>query len=123
MLSRTRDFPDTPHEKPCLVKASVDHARYLLRQVPGFLKSCFVDGTRAIIAGRYNRRQAAIVIAAMAPILIGTAVITVPLILFPTEAHKAYFQFANILNTDPVSMIPLAIGSVAAMLGLKVPVG
>ncbi len=94
-----------------------------LRRTPGFLKSCYVDGTRAIIAGRYNRRQAAIIIAAMLPVLLTTAVITVPMILFPTEGHKAYFQFASILNTDPTSLIPLVIGTVTATLGLKVPVG
>lgn len=123
MLSQSRASFPSADPKQSHFKVAAEHALVFVRQIPGFLKSCYFDGTRAIIAGRYSRRQGVLIIAAMLPILLTTAVITVPLVLFPTEGHKAYFQFASILNTDPASLVPLLIGSVTATLGLKVPVG
>ena len=128
MLSRTPSSTAAPEaaaepKASSHFKIAAEHAAIFLRQTLGFLKSCYIDGLGAIIAGKYNRRQAAIIIAAMVPVLLTTAVIMVPLVLFPTEGHKAYFQFAAILNSDPTSLIPLAIGSVTATLGLRIPVG
>lgn len=123
MLSHSSASVPSDSPKQSHLKVAAEHAVVFFRQAPGFLKSCYVDGVRAIIAGRYNRRQAVLIMMAMLPVLLTTAVITVPLILFPTEGHKAYFQFASILNTDPASWIPFLIGSVTATLGLKLPVG
>lgn len=123
MLSQSHASCASVAPKQSHLKVAAEHAMVFLRQTPGFLKSCYVDGFRAIIAGRYSRRQGFLIIAAMLPVLLTTAVITVPLVLFPTEGHKAYFQFASILNSDPASLVPLVIGSITATLGLKVPVG
>ncbi len=123
MLSRTTPAFGFAEMKPLSFRGLVARAKETLRRTPAFLKTCYVDGLLAIIGGRYSRRQAALIITAMLPVLLTTALITVPLILFPTEGHRAYFQFASILSTEPVSLIPMLIGSVSATLGLKVPLG
>ncbi|GAA5476701.1 hypothetical protein [Haloferula helveola] len=104
---------------PSFIQQALSH----LRLVAHFLKACYVDGLSAIFQGRFDRRQGAIVIVAMLPILLGAMFVTVPMLLFPTEGHKAFYHFASILSNDPSAMLPFFIGTVSATLGLKVPLG
>lgn len=86
-----------------------------------FLKTCYVDGFLALLAGRYTRRQAAMIIAGSLPTILGTMMITVPGILFPTPGHQAFFHFGNTLSCDPTSLIPVALGAISTTLGLRIP--
>lgn len=87
-----------------------------------FLKICYVDGMKALVAGRYDTRQACIIIAATVPVLLGVMVLFVPLALFPTPEHRAFYHFADTLANDSISMLPVVLGAVSTTLGLKVPV-
>lgn len=88
-----------------------------------FLKTSLVDGSRSLIRGEYSHRQAAIVIASTLPAIIAALVVTLPGILFPTEAHQAFHYFAQSLETEKVSMLPTFLGLASSILGLRVPVG
>jgi len=87
------------------------------------LKTCYVDGTKALAAGHYTRGQAALIIAGNVPAMLGAILITFPKVLFPTPGHQAFYYFANILNTDPTSLIPIVIAAVSSTLGLRIPLG
>ncbi|MEP4076582.1 hypothetical protein [Haloferula sp.] len=94
-----------------------------LKTCAKFLKSCYVDGFRALIEGRYSRRQAAMIIAGTLPTILGTMMITVPSILFPSPGHQAFYHFGNTLGGEPASLIPVAIGAISSTLGLRIPLG
>lgn len=88
-----------------------------------FLKLCYVDGTKALLEGRYTRDQAAVIIAGSLPAILGALLITCPGVLFPTPSHHAFYHFGDILRTDPTSLIPMALGAVTSTLGLRIPLG
>jgi hypothetical protein len=88
-----------------------------------FLKSCYVDGFRALIAGRYTRRQAALIIAGNLPTILGALMITVPGVLFPSPGHQAFYHFAATLGCEPSSLIPVFLGAISSTLGLRIPIG
>lgn len=88
-----------------------------------FIKSCLVDGSKALLAGHYDKRQASLIIAANVPAIIGAMVITVPGILFHSPGHQAYYHFANNLGCEPASLIPMFLGATSSLLGLRIPLG
>lgn len=88
-----------------------------------FLKSCFTDGLKALIDGRYTRRQASIIIAGSLPAILGAIMITLPGLLFPSPGHQAFYHFAATLANDISSLIPVFLGAISSVLGLKVPLG
>lgn len=81
----------------------------------------FLEGPKAVLEGRYGWPQALILICSTLPALLGLVALTLPGILFPTEAHRAYYHFACNLANDPLSLLPFAIGAVTIVLGLRVP--
>lgn len=111
-----------PTESPASASTNTQSITSHLVQIPAFLKSCYVDGLFTILQGRFNTRQAAIILLATVPLLLTIILQTVPSLLFPTEAHHAYYHFAQILSGDSVSTIPFLMGAVTITLGLKVPV-
>ena len=88
-----------------------------------FLKSCYVDGFKALIAGHYSRPQAAMIIAGTLPTILGALMITMPGILFPTPGHQAFYYFGSTLGCDPASLIPVVLGGISSTLGLRIPLG
>lgn len=127
MLSRTsrlslslNKFRENP--KPA-IRALARDVFHGIKAAGNFLKTCYVDGTKALIAGRYSRTQAAMIIAGNLPAILGALLITFPSVLFPTPGHQAFYHFADILGTDPTSLIPMAIGAVSSTLGLRIPLG
>ncbi len=86
-----------------------------------FLKSSYVDGTRALIQGRYSRRQAALIAVSTLPAILGLLFLTVPGILFPTPSHNEFFHFAANIGGNPASMLPMILGAASATLGLRIP--
>ena len=88
-----------------------------------FLKACYVDGTKAIVAGKYTRGQAAVIIFGMIPVLLCVALMTIPSVLFPTPDHNSYYMFAKILANQGTSALPIILGVISTTLSLKVPVG
>lgn len=99
------------------------HLSKLIQTIKDFLKSCFVDGTRSLVAGNYSKKQAAIIIAASLPAIAGAVMITLPGVLFPTPAHQAFYYFAQTLATEPAALLPSLLGLVSSTLGLRVPLG
>ncbi|MEM1085021.1 MAG: hypothetical protein AAGI48_12990 [Verrucomicrobiota bacterium] len=99
------------------------HAARGLAATGAFLKTCFTDGLKALVAGRYTRKQAAIIIAGSLPAILGAMMITLPSVLFPTPGHQAFYHFASTLATDLSSMVPVALGTISSVLGLKIPLG
>jgi len=95
----------------------------LARRTGAFLRTCYVDGGRALLTGSYSHRQAAVIIAASTPAILGVLFLTVPALLFPTPGHNAFYHFAHELNADPASMMPVLLGAVSSTLGLKVAIG
>lgn len=98
-------------------------ANRAIRHSLAFLKTCFVDGTRSLVRGDYTLRQGALVIASAIPAIVAALVVTLPGVLFPTEAHQAFHYFAQSLETDTVSLLPTFLGLASSVLGLRVPVG
>ena len=74
-----------------------------------------------LLAGNYEKRKAAFVIAATCPILLATLFLTIPGFLFPTPRHNEFFHFANALGSDFTSAIPLMLGVISTTLGLRMP--
>jgi|GEM_PF-3434702 len=89
----------------------------------GFLRIAYTDGVKALVAGRYSPRQAAYIMCASLPALMGVAVVTLPALLFPSPSNEAFYHFANILSHDPVALIPTVIGAISTTIGLKLPLG
>ncbi len=108
---------------PWLVPASSTRrsAGDYLRILGTFLKISYVDGLRAILFGRFTRRQATFVIVAIVPLLLTVFMLTVPSFLFQTERHNAYYYFARILSSEPASLIPFLLGALSATVGLRLP--
>lgn len=123
MLSHTMKSKFLPTGGASGLRFDLDCAKALLLRGLRFLKACYVDGFRAILSGQYTKRQAALLIAALVPVLLTVAVMTVPLILFPTEGHRAFYHFAHILSTDGASLLPFTISVITATVGMKIPVG
>ena len=125
MLSHTSRlslaFRKLQEEPKSAFRALFRHILHSLRLSGKFLKTCYVDGTKALVAGHYTRSQAAMIIAGNMPAILGANMITFPSILFPTPGHQAFYYFGNILNTDPTSLIPMIIGAVSSTLGLRIP--
>ena len=88
-----------------------------------FLKTSYVDGFLALVAGRYTRSQAALIIAGSIPTILGALLITVPGILFPTPGHQAFYYFGSSLSCEPIALIPVFLGMVSSTLGLRIPLG
>lgn len=88
-----------------------------------FLKTCIIDGGRAVLEGRFTTRQGILIAAGQLPILLGVMLITVPALLFPTPEHNAFYEFARQLATGASSAVPILLGLVSATLGLKIPLG
>ena len=89
--------------------------------VKTFLVETFVTSPRLLLAGHYEKRKAAFVIAATCPILLATLLLTIPGFLFPTPRHNEFFHFANALGSDFTSAIPLMLGVISTTLGLRMP--
>ena len=88
-----------------------------------FLKTSYVDGFRALVEGRYNRRQAVMIIAGSLPTILGALMITLPGLLFPSPGHQAFYYFGSTLGCEPSSLIPVVLGTVSSTLGLRIPLG
>jgi hypothetical protein len=105
------------------LRRGATHATNGLRTTGIFLKTCYVDGFRALLAGHYSRRQAAVIMCATMPTILGALMITVPGLLFPSPGHQAFYHFAETLGRDPTSLIPVILGTISSTLGLKIPLG
>ncbi|WP_353565829.1 hypothetical protein [Haloferula sargassicola] len=85
------------------------------------MKETFVEGPKAVIQARYSGAQAAIMICSTLPAILGSLALTVPELLFPTEGHRAFFQYACNVSHDPMSLAPIMTGAVTTLLGLRIP--
>lgn len=98
---------------------------HLLRHLPGrtaaFLRAAYIEGPKALIQGRYSRRQGVFLCLATAPILLGALFITLPGVLFPSPEHRAYYHFAVTVGNELVAVIPVLIGMLATTFGLRLP--
>ena len=82
----------------------------------------FLAGPRALIEARYSPAQAWILILATLPSILGVLAMKVPGVLFPTEGHRAFFLYAHTVATDPMSLMPIAVGAVTLLLSFRIPV-
>lgn len=119
--------PETPSPEvesvPRDLKAeSLEKLAHYGRITARFLKTCYVDGGKALLAGRYSKRQAALVIVSTLPAILGLLFLTVPGILFPTPSHNEFFHFAANITGNPASILPTLFGAASATLGLRIPV-
>ena len=103
--------------------SSLRNPRALLEDLGEFLRICYTDGVRALIAGKYSRRQAAYIMISALPALLGVALVTVPALLFPNPGNQALYHFAHTLSNDPASLLPTVIGTISTTLGFRLPLG
>ena len=101
----------------------VPTAGKFLAQTAHFLKTCYVDGFKALLMGKFDQRQAILIIVATIPILLSVGMLVIPTVLFPTPQHQAFYHFAQTLADDSISMVPVVIGAISTTLGLKIPLG
>ncbi len=93
----------------------------LLRKIPGALKLTFWSGPRLLFTSRLSLRTAGFMIAAAVPAIICTTVMTVPALVYTTPESNAYFYFGRIMQSDPVSWIPMGVAAFCSILALAVP--
>lgn len=85
-------------------------------------REILLDGPKAMIEARYSRSQGIIMALSALPSILGLLSLTMPEVLFPTEDHRAFFQFAKNMANDPMGITPIVIGTISTLLGLRVPV-
>lgn len=93
----------------------------LIRKISGALKLTFWSGPRLLFTSHLSLRTAGFMIAAAVPAIVCTTVMTVPSLLFTTPESNAYFYFGRILQSDPVSWIPMGVAAFCSILALAVP--
>ena len=99
-----------------------NHIRHGLRHRLRSSLADFLAGPRAVLAARYSRSQAWVLILATLPSILGGLAVTVPGVLFPTESHRAFHLYARAVATDPLSLLPIAAGIVTLLLSFRIPV-
>lgn len=114
-----RFLPDQPGDTPAL--SAKERAMIILGRIAHQLRLTYIDGPRALLAGRYSHRQAAYIMLATLPVFLGTLFITVPGILFPSPGHKAFYHFACSVGSDFSALIPVILGAISTSLGFKIP--
>jgi len=60
-------------------------------------------------------------IAATVPTMICTSLMTLPALMYSHPASNAYFYFGQILQSDPVSLIPMGIAALCTFVALAMP--
>lgn len=91
------------------------------RRISSALKLTFWSGPRLLFTSRLSLRTAGFMIAAAVPAIVCSTVMTVPALVYSTPESNAYFYFGRIMQTDPVSWIPLGVASFCSILALAVP--
>jgi len=107
---------------------SLDHpnirrrsAKRQLRKVFCFLKSTLWTGPLMLLTGKVSKRTAGFMIAGAVPAILVALFLTVPPLLFCTPQHQAYFYFSRDLANSPVSLLPMLVAAVCALLALSLP--
>lgn len=93
----------------------------LFRKIAGALKLTFWSGPRLLFTTRLSFRTAGFMIAAAVPAIVCMTVMTVPALVYTTPESNAYFYFGRILQSDPVSWIPMGVAAFSSILALAVP--
>jgi hypothetical protein len=93
----------------------------LRHKITGAFKLTFWSGPRLLLTSRLSLRTAGFMIAAAVPAIICTTVMTVPALVYTTPESNAYFYFGRIMQSDPVSWIPMGVAAFCSVLALAVP--
>lgn len=93
----------------------------LRRKALSALKLTFWSGPRLMFTSRLSLRNAAFMIAAAIPAIVCTTAMTVPALVYSSPDANTYFYFGRILQSDPVSWIPMGIAAICSFLALAVP--
>jgi len=86
------------------------------------LRITFISGPCLLLKGQLSIKSASFMIMLCTPALLLWAMLTIPPLLFPFPEHNAYYQFAQIVTSDPAQwllLLPLAIA--CFILALAIP--
>lgn len=95
-------------------------SRFLRRSISA-LKLCFWSGPRLLFTSRLSPRNAGFMITAAIPALLCATAMTVPAIVFSSPDSNAYFYFGRILQSDPLSWIPMSVAAICTFMALAFP--
>lgn len=110
-------------------EASGSHRRHLsVADVFGhfdreFFRSWFIDGPWRLLTGRFSAREGVFMAISAMPALLAFALIMLPAYLFHTPEHSAFYHFGQCLRTENASLIPMALGTISSLFGLRFPHG
>ncbi|WP_226895415.1 hypothetical protein [Luteolibacter marinus] len=86
-----------------------------------YFRNWFVEGPKRLLRGRFSRRAAMFMIVSTVPGILAALMMTVPGFLFHTPEHHQFYFFARCLEGDSVSKLPLLIGTISSVFGLRFP--
>lgn len=111
-------------------KASVNRRRHsitiseiLAHFDKAYFRDWFVEGPKLLLKGAFNRRAAGFIIASAMPAILTGMFLTLPGYLFPTPEHNAFFHFANFLEGELSSAIPVILGTISSIFSFRLPLG
>ncbi|MFD0894886.1 hypothetical protein KBB96_04285 [Luteolibacter ambystomatis] len=85
------------------------------------MKSTLWTGPLMLVTGQVSKRTAAFMIAGAIPAILVALFLTVPNFLFCTPQHQAYFYFGRDLANSPLSLVPMLVAAICALIALSLP--
>jgi hypothetical protein len=86
-----------------------------------YFRLTFITGPKQLLTSRISGKCAAIMMAMCTPSLLFCALLTIPAMIFQSPHQNAYFQFARVLEQDPIRWVVLLMAGTCAILSLAVP--
>ena len=109
-----------PTGSPNQGRAHVAFQKLLRKSGADFLKKWLIAGPIRLFQGEFTRRTATFAIAAALPSIITVTFLTLPGILFVTPEHHEFYYFAKNLELDAISFLPVTIGAISTVFGLRI---
>jgi hypothetical protein len=85
------------------------------------LRLTFISGPWQLLTGQLSLKNASFMIMLSTPGLLLWALLTIPPLLFPFPEHNAYYQFAQIVTSDPAQSLLLPLAVICLVVALALP--
>jgi hypothetical protein len=102
-------------------KAETPNAPTKARRAIRMARILFITGPRMMFTARLSKKTAALMMALSTPSIFCLALFTIPAFLFHRPEHQAYFQFANLLELDPMRWLAVILAAICAIISIGLP--
>ncbi|NQX01007.1 hypothetical protein HQ447_10130 [bacterium] len=106
---------------PRRVKNAFSPGMFSVKGILRILRLTFISGPFLLFTSRLSGKNASIMIMLCTPALLLWALLTIPPLLFTSPDQHAYFQFANVLDHDPMRLITLGLATLCSLVALAIP--